>query len=209
MGVRWEPLPSPAALELVAAATEQAEPGRDASSELLCHLVSQKKASLALASDKASPPCAPPTSAPSSLEQSRILQAGFWWQTGALSTSHALVFVGADRKEKWRRDPTNQLPACSKSHESVPRAEGTWLSRAKGTLCPDRAGGGTRMLPSQRTCEAREVNRLSAALSGMNVPGLYRPSPDVTGRGTVVPASLQNLRGATLMGICRILLGKA
>lgn len=48
-----------------------------------------------------------------------------------------------------------------------PGLKAIWLSRAKGTYCaPSSRRRDLRMLPSQRTCEAREVNRLSAALSG-------------------------------------------
>ena len=144
-------------------------------------------------------------------EQSHVLQAGFLWQTVALSTSHALVFVGADRKEKWRRDPTYQLPACSKSHERVPRAEGNLAFKSQGNTVP-RSSRRRDLACYLHRGPARPGKRIGslAALSGSTWMYLVFtcPSPDVTARGIRHPCFFTNLRGATLMGIYRILLGK-
>lgn len=136
----WEadgsPSLSPAALELVAAATEQAEPSPGRRLRAAVPSGVSEKTSLLWPQTKLLPSIRPTYFPTNITEQSHILQAGFLWQTMALSTSPALVFVGADRKEKWRRVPTNQLPACSKSHERVPRAEGNLAFKSQGNTVP-------------------------------------------------------------------------
>lgn len=125
----------------------------------------------------------------------------------ALSTFHALVFTGVTGK-KWRRDPTNQPPAHSNSNERVPRTEANLAFKRKES----RGRSRRRSLPctfTRVTYKAGEVNWL-AALSGSWWMYLVFtcPSPDVTGRDIRHPCFFTNLRGATLMWICRTLLWK-
>lgn len=54
------------------------------------------------------------------------------WQTVALGTFHALVFMGATGAGGWRSNPTNQPPAYSIGNERVPRTEGNLAFKRKG-----------------------------------------------------------------------------
>lgn len=109
--------------------------------------------------------------------------------------------------EKMEKRSSTRAPSLFKPSWKDPRTEAIWLSRVKGTLHLEQEEG-TPKAPSQSTCQAGPVHHWPAALSGsLQVYLVFTyPSPDVTGRGIRHPCSFTNLRGATLMWICQILL---
>lgn len=95
------------------------------------------------------------------------------WQTVALGTFHALVFMGVTGGGEWRSNPTNQPPACSVGNERVPRTEGNLAFRRKGK----RGESGEEITPmnlQRRNPQGwRSELTLDAEWQLVNVPGLY------------------------------------
>lgn len=116
---------------------------------------------------------------------------------------------GGQRKN-WRIDPADQPPACSNSNERVPRTEGNLAFKSQGNTVPHAGGGNSQRTFTEDMRGWGSELTLPAALSGSRWMYLVftRPSPDVTGRGIRHPCFFTNLRGATLMWICWILLWK-
>lgn len=94
----------------------------------------------------------------------------------------------------------------SNNSERVPRTEGNLAFKSQGNTVT-WAGGGVSQAPSQRL--GKWIDSLADMSDSWWMYLVFTcPSPDVTGRDIRHPCFFTNLRGATLMWICRIPLWK-